>query len=68
MPSEGDLVDHFAFGVCTVVEAQGDRLKIRDTKGAGRVREVSVDMLKVMPPTESDGKQLFRLVRKAPGT
>jgi hypothetical protein len=64
-PEAGDLVDHFSFGLCTVVSAEGDRLRIRDaTTGAGRIREVSIDMLRVMPPTEQDGKLVYRLLRR----
>jgi hypothetical protein len=65
VPEAGDLVEHFAFGVCEVLTAEGERLRIRDVQGPGRVREVSLEMLKVMGPTEGQGgKRLFRLVRK----
>jgi hypothetical protein len=64
LPEAGDLVDHFAFGKCEVLTSDGDRLRIRDIDGPQRIREVSLSMLKVMPPTESDGKRLYRLVRK----
>jgi predicted DNA-binding protein with PD1-like motif len=64
MPEAGDLVDHFAFGLCEVVTSDGDRLKIRDAKVPGRIREVSMTMLNVMQPTESEGKRLFRLARR----
>jgi hypothetical protein len=67
LPEAGDLVDHFAFGVCEVLTSDGDRLKIRDVPGPGRIREVSLSMLRVMAPTESEGKRMFRLVRKGPG-
>ena len=63
-PEAGDLVDHFAFGLCEVVTSDGDRLKIRDAKVPGRVREVSMTMLNVLQPTESEGKRLFRLARR----
>ncbi len=66
-PEAGDLVDHFAFGLCEVVTADGDRLRIRDVPRPGRIREVSLSMLRVVGPTESDGKRLFRLVRKQAG-
>jgi hypothetical protein len=66
-PEAGDLVDHFAFGVSEVLTSDGDRLRIRDVSGPGRIREVSLSMLRVMAPTESDGKRLFRLVRRVPG-
>jgi hypothetical protein len=63
-PEAGDLVDHFAFGLCEVVTSDGDRLKIRDAKQPGRIREVSMSMLNVLQPTESEGKRLFRLARR----
>jgi hypothetical protein len=67
-PEAGDIVDHFAFGVCEVLTSDGDRLKIRDMQGPGRIREVSLSMLRVVGPTEeSDGKRHFRLVRKGSG-
>jgi hypothetical protein len=65
-PEAGDLVEHFAFGLCEVLTSDGDRLRIRDLKQPGRVREVSMTMLKVMSPTESDGKRMFRLARRSP--
>jgi hypothetical protein len=67
LPEAGDLVDHFAFGLCEVLTSDGDRLRIRDVQGPGRIREVSLSMLRVVGPTESDGKRLFRLVRKGSG-
>ena len=67
MPEAGDLVDHFAFGRCEVLTADGDRLRIRDLDGPQRIREVSLSMLKVSGPTDLEGKRLFRLARKAPG-
>lgn len=63
-PQEGDLVEHFAFGLCDVLRSDGERLHIRDVNGPTRVREVSTTMLKVMPPTEHDGKKLYRLLRR----
>ena len=65
-PDAGDLVDHFAFGLGEVLTSDGDRLRIRDVQGPGRIREVSLTMLKVLGPTESDGKRLFQLVRRVP--
>lgn len=63
-PERGDLVQHFAFGVCEVLNVTGDRLLIRDLSRAGRVLEIHVDMLVVHPPVERDGKRLFRLSRR----
>jgi len=67
VPEAGDLVDHFAFGVSEVLTSDGDRLRIRDVAGPGRIREVSLSMLRVMQPTESDGKRVFKLVRRGAG-
>jgi hypothetical protein len=63
-PERGDLVQHFAFGVCEVLSVTGDRLLIRDLSRTGRVLEIHVDMLVVHPPVERDGKRLFRLSRR----
>ncbi|RYE74577.1 MAG: hypothetical protein EOO74_11320 [Myxococcales bacterium] len=65
VPARGDLVDHFSFGLCDVIKAEGDRLHLRDVKGPGRIREVVSSALKVMPATtRPDGKRVFRLQRK----
>jgi hypothetical protein len=63
-PEPGDLVRHFAFGLCEVLVADHDRLKIRDLDGPGRIREIRTDMLVVSGPTDQDGKPLFQLERK----
>ncbi len=63
-PERGDLVQHFAFGVCEVLNTSGDKLMIRDLAGAGRIREIRVDMLVVHPPIERNGKRLFKLSRR----
>lgn len=64
MPGAGDLVDHFAFGLCQVLMGDEDTLKIRDLHGRGRIREIRVEMLKVTGPTAKDGKRLFKLARR----
>jgi hypothetical protein len=64
-PEPGDLVRHFAFGLCSVLIAEHDRLKIRDLDGPGRIREIHIDKLRVSGPTEQDGKRLFQLERKS---
>jgi hypothetical protein len=63
-PERGDLIQHFAFGVCEVLNVSGDRLLIRDLSRAGRVLEIHTDMLVIHPPVERDGKRLFRLSRR----
>src|SRR3954470_1881350 len=64
-PERGDLVRHFAVGLCEVLQDTGDRLKLRDMHGPGRIREISLDMLDISPPTEANGKRTFKLSRKA---
>jgi hypothetical protein len=64
-PSRGDLVRHFAFGLCEVLQDTGDRLKLRDITGPGRIREIAVDMLEISPAPAHNGKRVFKLSRKA---
>lgn len=64
-PARGDLVRHFAFGLCEVLQDTGDRLKLRDLHGAGRIREIAVDMLDISPAPEHNGKRVFKLTRKS---
>jgi hypothetical protein len=63
-PERGDLIQHFAFGLCEVLNVSGDRLLIRDLARTGRVREIHTEMLVVHPPVERDGKRLFQLSRR----
>lgn len=63
-PERGDLVRHFAFGLCEVLQDTGDRLKLRDLHGPGRIREIAIDMLVISPPTEQNGKRVFKLSRR----
>jgi hypothetical protein len=65
VPERGDLVEHFAFGLCEVLSVAGDRLVLRDLKGPGRIREIALDRLDVAGPTEHDGKLLYKLTRRA---
>ena len=65
VPEPGDLVEHFAFGLCEVLMGDDERLKIRDVNGPGRVREIRLDMLRVAGPDERSGKRLFRLARRS---
>ncbi|GMV14937.1 MAG: hypothetical protein KJ015_12855 [Myxococcales bacterium] len=65
IPEPGDLVQHFAFGLCEVLMGDDERLKIRDVGGPGRIREIRLDMLRVTGPGEKDGKRLYRLERKS---
>ena len=63
LPRAGQPAQPFQF-LIEVVTSDGERLKIRDAKVPGRIREVSMTMLNVMQPTESEGKRLFRLARR----
>lgn len=60
----GDLVDHFSFGLCDVLMSDGERLKIRDKHGPGRIREVAVEMLEVTRAPGREGKRCFRLMKR----
>ncbi len=64
-PEVGDLVTHFHFGECEVIDSDGDRIRLRQTKD-GRMREVSLSMLKIEPPAVDgeSGKRHFRLARR----
>jgi hypothetical protein len=65
-PHRGDLIDHFAFGLCEVVTEEGDRLKLRDIRGPGRIREIVPEMLIIKGPTvHESGKRLFRLLQRS---
>lgn len=63
-PERGDLVRHFAFGLCEVLQQTGDRLKLRDLHGPGRIREIATDMLQISLQGEQNGKRVFKLNRK----
>lgn len=64
-PEVGDSVNHFHFGECTVISSDGERIRLRQERD-GRVREVSLTMLRIEPPTvdAATGRKQFRLARK----
>lgn len=62
-PEPGDRIQHFAFGLCDVLGVDGERLRIRDVKGGGRVREISTTILTIEAPKLRDGFRVFRLSR-----
>lgn len=64
-PEVGDSVTHFHFGECTVISSDGERIRLRQERD-GRVREVSLTMLRIEPPTvdAATGRKQFRLARK----
>lgn len=64
-PEQGDIVNHFAFGMCEVLKSDGDRIKIRDLHGPGRIREIVIDIFDVKRAGERDGKRVFRLARRS---
>ena len=64
LPVPGDLVEHFAFGLCEVLKVEGDRLVLRDLRGHGRIREIASEKLAVSGPTEHDARRLFKLSRR----
>ncbi len=64
LPKVGDRVDHFAFGICDVLHVRPNRMKIRSATG-GKLREISLEVVRVLPPTELGGKRVFGLVKRA---
>jgi hypothetical protein len=62
-PEAGDVVDHFAFGKCDVLKSDGDRLYLRMHKD-GRIKEIALEMLKVTPLGEEEGKRSYKLARR----
>jgi predicted DNA-binding protein with PD1-like motif len=64
VPEAGDVVDHFAFGRCDVLKSDGDRLHLKIHKD-GRIREIALEMLRVVRLPEEDGKpHRFKLERR----
>lgn len=63
-PEAGDTVTHFHFGECTVLQSDGDRIRLRQDR-EGKVREVALTMLKIEEPEVlPDGHRHFKLGRK----
>jgi hypothetical protein len=64
-PETGDNVTHFHFGECEVITSDGERIRLRQERD-GRVREVSLTMLRIEAPTvdAATGKRHFHLSRK----
>jgi hypothetical protein len=64
LPKYGDRVEHAIFGLCDVMVLKGDRMKIRDVHGTGRMREVHVGAFRVLKPVVRDGKRVFKLGKR----
>ncbi len=63
VPEIGSLVDHFAFGKCDVIKSEDDRLYLKMHRD-GRIKEIALEMLKVTPLGDEDGKKSYKLARK----
>ena len=44
---------------------RGERMKIRDVHGPGRLREIHLTAVKVLAPTVEDGKRVFKLAKRS---
>lgn len=62
-PEAGDIVEHFAFGRAEVLKSDGERLFLKIDKD-GRIKEIAVEMLKVIPLSQDGPKRRFKLERK----
>lgn len=63
VPDPGDLVEHFAFGMCEVVKSDGDRIHLRLEKDQ-RIKEIALAMLRVVPIDVASSPKLWRLERR----
>lgn len=63
VPEAGDVVDHFAFGRCDVIKSDGERLHVRIPKD-GRIREIALEMLRVIPLDSEGTGRRFKLERR----
>ena len=63
VPEAGALVDHFAFGKCDVLKSEDDRLYLRMHRD-GRIKEIALEMLRVTPLDDEDGKKSYKLARR----
>ncbi len=63
VPETGSIVDHFAFGKCDVIKSEDDRLYLKMHRD-GRIKEIALEMLKVTPLEDEDGKKSYRLARR----
>lgn len=62
-PEAGDVVEHFAFGRCEVLKSDGDRLHLKLQRD-GRIREIALEMLKVVEQPTDGPRRRFKLERK----
>jgi predicted DNA-binding protein with PD1-like motif len=62
-PEVGDTVEHFAFGACEVIKSDGERLHLKLDRDS-RVKEISLEMLRVTPLPSDGPHRRFKLDRK----
>jgi predicted DNA-binding protein with PD1-like motif len=62
-PEVGDVVEHFAFGACEVIKSDGERLHLKLDRDS-RVKEISLEMLRVTPLPSDGPNRRFKLDRK----
>jgi hypothetical protein len=62
-PEVGDVVEHFAFGSCEVIKSDGERLHLKLDRDS-RVKEISLEMLRVTPLASDGPNRRFKLDRK----
>jgi len=62
-PEVGDVVEHFAFGTCEVIKSDGERLHLKLDRDS-RVKEISLEMLRVTPLPSDGPNRRFKLDRK----
>jgi hypothetical protein len=62
-PEVGDTVEHFAFGACEVIKSDGERLHLKLDRDS-RVKEISLEMLRVTPLPSDGPHRRYKLDRK----
>ena len=63
VPDAGDVVEHFAFGMCDVLKTDGDRIHLRVQKDQ-RIKEIAPEMLRIVAIDLEGTPRRFRLERK----
>ncbi len=63
LPEPGDYLDHFRFGLCRVEDEDPEGgVQVRMPSGVRRT--IRLDLLRVEPPEERDGKRVFPVRRR----